>query len=471
MKKMKNKLAALCAAAAMVLPCMGTAAPAKAAVSGVMRDVTTMQIVDDMGLGINLGNTFESAGDWIDQWGDGTPNAYETAWGSPTITQKMIQGYADEGFGVVRIPVAWSNMMSKDGSYTISPAYLARVREVVDWALEADLYVVLNLHWDGGWLEDLPTAHDECMRKYSVIWTQVADAFSSYGDKLIFESQNEELGWQSVWNQWGGTQEQKQRSYGYVNEVNQTFVDIVRASGGNNGARHLLISGYTTDVALTCDPLFVMPNDPAGRCAVSVHYYTPATFCILEKDADWGKAQRTWGTDAEVAELSQNMDKLKSTFVDKGIPVIIGEYGCPTNNKDAASVTKFLTSVAEQAVKRGGICPVLWDVTGLHYDRGTCRLKNDDVRKGFAAIRETYTDARKIGEVVDPIAAVPGDVDGDGKVDVLDLGRAKRGLVNGFTDAVAQKAADVDGDGSVTVTDIVALTKWLHGTSSSFSAN
>ena len=222
-----------------------------------MRDITTAQLVKDMGIGINLGNTYESCGDWIAQWGDGTPESYETAWGSPVITQQMIQGYADAGFDTLRVPVAWSNMM--EDNYTISDKYLSAVQEVVDWAIDCGLYVILNLHYDGGWLANFPTDKENCMEKYKRIWTQVSDAFADYSDYLVFESQNEELGWESLWNRWGGT-EGKTDSYDLVNEINQTFVDIIRSSGGNNPQRHLLISGYNTDVELTCDSLFQMPG-------------------------------------------------------------------------------------------------------------------------------------------------------------------------------------------------------------------
>ena len=181
-----KSLLSIAAAAAVMMTAVPYGNTSVSATNTSMRDMTTMEIVTDMGIGINLGNTFESCGDWIDQWGDGTPNAYETAWGSPTVTKDMIQGYADAGFGVLRIPVAWSNMMAKDGSYKIHPDYLARVTQVVDWALEADLYVIINLHWDGGWLENLPTNYDECMKKYKTIWTQVSDAFSEYCDMEQF---------------------------------------------------------------------------------------------------------------------------------------------------------------------------------------------------------------------------------------------------------------------------------------------
>ncbi len=337
---------------------------------------STAEIVRDMGIGINLGNTYESFGDWIDRWGDGTPESYETAWGSPVITKKVFQGYADEGFGVVRIPVAWSNMMGSN--YTVSPEYISAVRDAVDDALDCGLYVIINLHYDSGWLKELPTNKSECMKRYQRIWEQVADAFKDYGEALIFESQNEELGWDSVWNPWGGTSG-KDESYALVNEVNQLFVDVIRASGGNNTKRHLLISGYQTDVGKTCDPLFEMPSDPAKRCAVSVHYYTPALFAILTEDADWGKSSYTWGTEAEKRELTDNMDKLYNTFVKNGIPVIIGEYGCPTENKDPDSVRLFISSVCEETYKRE-MCPVLWSTPGGHYDRDTCKIIDSKLR-------------------------------------------------------------------------------------------
>ena len=111
-----------------------------------LRDMTTMQLTREMGIGINLGNTMESCGDWIWQWGDHTVKSYETAWGSPVITREMINGYKREGFGVMRLPVHWFNMMGDN--YTINPDYLARVKEIVDWAMATKLYVILNIHHD-----------------------------------------------------------------------------------------------------------------------------------------------------------------------------------------------------------------------------------------------------------------------------------------------------------------------------------
>ncbi len=409
----------------------------------VMRDISTMELVRDMGIGINLGNTMESCGDWIAQWGDGSVASYETAWGSPVITQEMIQGYADEGFGVLRIPVAWSNLMGDN--YTISSAYMARVEELVDWTLDADMYAIINIHYDGGWVSDFPEKKEECMTRFTRFWEQICDNFENYGDYLMFEAQNEEFGWNSLYNQWGGPND-KEGSYALVNELNQTFVDIVRGKGGNNPQRHLLVSGYSTDINITCDPLFKMPYDPMNRCAVSVHYYTPANFAILEEDADWAQMWRTWGTDADYEELYRQMDKMKTTFIDKNVPVIIGEYGCPIKNKEPESVDRFISSVCKAAYDRQ-LCPVLWDVTDLHYNRDTCKMKSENLQKLLAAIPEKKY-------------AVVGDVNNDGILSMTDAVMLQKWILCGksLTD---REAADVCTDGRINTFDLCAIKQLL----------
>lgn len=457
MKKFLSTITAMC----IIGTCSSFTASAE--LGGSMRDITTMELVHDMGRGINIGNTFEACGDWIAQYGDGTPRAYETAWGSPVITKEIVKGYADEGFGSVRIPVAWSNMMANDGSYKINSAWMKRVREVIDWALDDGLYVIMNLHWDGGWLEKLPTDYDNCIKKYSTIWTQLCDEFKDYGDHLIFEAQNEELYWNDVWNQWSGSTNGKDKVYGWCNEVNQKFVDIVRNSGGNNAKRHLLISGYNTDVNLTCDPLFKMPNDPAGRCAVSVHYYIPSTFAILEEDADWGKAAYTWGSQGELNELKNNMNLLKSTFVDKGVPVIIGEYGCPTKNKDPESVRKFISSVCEEAYSRN-MCPVLWDTPGLHYDReGSHQIKDKQLKELLDKIVNTQPQnpTEPITEpttepVTEPTTAVITE-------ETTKASETTAEIITEVTSTEADELlkGDINMDKEINVSDVVALQKHL----------
>ncbi len=348
-----------------------------------MRDITTMELVREMGVGINLGNTFESCGDWIKQWGDGTVASYETAWGSPIITKEMIDGYAEAGFGVLRVPVAWSNLA--DDEYNLSQDYIEAVREVVEWALDDGMYVIINIHHDNGWMANFPNDYEGCIARYEKIWTQVAAAFADYDDHLMFESLNEEAAWDAIWTPWKGTQEDKEFVFDLCNRINQKFVDVVRASGEKNAVRHLLIAGYATGIDHVCCDLYKMPEDPANRCAVSIHYYTPSTFAILTEDASWGKNHETWGTEKEIQELNSQIQLLVDNYISKGIPVIMGEYGCPLKNKDMDSVYLYLTTVCKTAYD-AQICPILWDTPGNIYDRLNARMNYPDLQEAYHAI-------------------------------------------------------------------------------------
>lgn len=438
--KLKKTVSVLCIVSLLIsLFCMAVPVEAQ---SEDMRDLTTMELTKDMGLGINLGNTLESFGDWIDQWGDGTVKSYETAWGSPVITKEMIEGYAKEGFKTLRVPVAWSNMMGDN--YTINQQYIDRVKEIIGWAMESDLYVIMNIHHDGNWFAGFSTDKDTCMKKYTRVWEQLSEAFKDYNDHLIFESLNEEGTWDDIWNKYGGSSDaDKKKAFDLLNEINQKFVDIVRASGGNNAERHLLIAGYATDIKLTCDDYFKMPVDPVNRCAVSVHYYTPSNFAILTEDADWGKARSTWGTEEDFKELNDNMDLMKKTFIDNDIPVIIGEYGCPKENKETDSVNLFLTSVCKSAYDRN-MCPVLWDITGLHYNRETCKLYDEDLKAGFQNILNSDH--------------LDGDINGDGKVNSEDIVLLKKHIMNiSALDENQAEYADRNHDNVINVFDLISF--------------
>ena len=164
MKKILSAILALCMIVSITACSSENESSVKGSENKVMRDITTLELIEDMGIGKNLGNTFESCGNWINKSSD---TNYETAWGSPVITEQMIKGYKDCGFGVMRLPVAWSNMMDKE-TYTISPDYVARVKEVLNWALDSDLYVILNIHYDNGWFSDFADdkKRDECLKRY-----------------------------------------------------------------------------------------------------------------------------------------------------------------------------------------------------------------------------------------------------------------------------------------------------------------
>lgn len=347
-----------------------------------MRDMTTAEIVRDMGIGINLGNTFEAGGDWFDR---GSVANFEQCWGSPVVTEKLIKAYKESGFGVVRVPVNWSNMMLDD--YTLHPDFVARIRQVVRWIVDSDMYAIVNIHHEG-WIADMPTNKDEVMKRYTRFWEQISEAFRDFDDYLMLESQNEDGGWNKVWNPYGGD-EGKEEAFSYLNEMNQKFVDVVRASGGNNAKRHLLIAGYFTDIGHTCDPLFKMPKDPESRCAVSVHYYAPFNFTGLKEPTDWGKPQNSWGTKEDIAELNRSMDMVKCRFADKGIPVIVGEFGAFANGTQRLR-NEYMLAVCEAVYSRR-MCPILWDTpsdaSGRTFDRKLCKMTNIELMEGFLAIK------------------------------------------------------------------------------------
>lgn len=345
-------------------------------------ETEAIEFVKDMGVGWNLGNTLEACGGWINK---SSIRNFETAWGNPVTEKEIFRKLKDSGIRTVRIPVAWSNLMGEDNR--INPELMDRVETVVDSVLDEGMYAIVNLHWDGGWIKKFPTQNEECSKKYEAIWEQVSKRFRDKSNRLIFESMNEEGYFDDIWNRYGPKNEEaKKKAYDLLNRINQDFVNIVRARGGNNNDRYLLIAGYATDIDLTCDPDYQLPSDPANHLIVSVHYYSPPNFAILETDASWGKAQSTWGTEEDKERLGADFKKLKKRFIDKGIPVILGEYGCTSRNKDKVSVNLYLRTVASTAVANG-VCPLLWDAGG-EFDRRNYRFRDKEVEAYLSELSE-----------------------------------------------------------------------------------
>jgi endoglucanase len=334
-----------------------------------------MALVGRMGLGWNLGNTMEACG-----VKGTTVTDFETGWGNPVTNRQIFAKVRQSGFSSVRIPVAWSNLIGSD--FTINPALMARVQQIVDMAMAEGLIVVLNIHWDGGWWKDFPSKPDASMARYQKLWTQISARFKDYPETLVFESLNEEGCFNDVWDRYKDkSAANKARAFGILNKINQSFVNLVRASGGKNATRHLLIAGYATDIDLTTAPEFKMPQDPMNRCIVSIHYYTPYPFAGMTKDESWGKMRSTWGTPADIAELDKELALLKARFLDNGVPVIMGEYGSEKTNKQPASVRKYLLTVAEKS-RALGICPMLWD-PGSHLDRRNLRFFDSELGEAY----------------------------------------------------------------------------------------
>ncbi|MNZ98340.1 Endoglucanase A precursor [compost metagenome] len=226
------------------------------------KEITALDVANLMGNGINLGNTMEAYGH-VSLGVDAELSAYETLWGQPVTTKEMLIAMKDAGFDSIRIPVAWTNAIDyESGDYTIKKAYMDRVEEIVNYALDAGMYVVINEHWDGGWWGMFGSATSETREKamdlYVSMWSQIAERFQDYSDKLIFESGNEELGSRlndvDVSKDSGALTENE--LYETTNKINQTFVDTIRGSGGNNPKRFLLIAGYNTNIMATIDDRF-----------------------------------------------------------------------------------------------------------------------------------------------------------------------------------------------------------------------
>ncbi len=360
--------------------------------NGIMRpELTSIELAHIMGNGINLGNTMEACNNQTGHVTDDT-TYYETMWGAPITTQESINGMKAAGFDTLRLPVAWmtnATDLGKTGDYTIDEKYLDRVEEIINYALNADMYVVLNDHWDGGWYgmfgaEDAAT-RELAMEAYIGMWKQISERYKEYGYRLIFEGANEEIGARfdedspiyctdSTKNHFTDDE-----AYELANKVNQAFVDTVRATGGNNEQRFLLIPGFGTDVTKTIDDRFVMPTDTAeNKLLISVHYYDPSGYCIFP-------SLSTWGTKSDFQDMMDGVKKMEK-FTAAGYGVIIGE--CGAIQLEDGELKEGATEWAEFFLENCdlyGYCPVLWDIGGDYgsYDRVNAKMKFDDLAQIF----------------------------------------------------------------------------------------
>ena len=320
-----------------------------------------MTLASKITLGWNLGNSLEAT--------DGTI-ASETLWGNPVVSKSLIDAVKAAGFNAVRIPCAWNAYIENTRTYKIRESWLKRVQEVVNYCIENDMYAVVNIHWDGGWLESncTPEKQNENNRKQHALWTQIATHFRDYGEQLLFAGANEP----NVDN----TEQMK-----VLKSYLQTFIDAVRTTGGNNSYRNLIIQGPSTDILKTYTLMHSLPSDPVpNRLMIEVHYYTPWNFCGLTQDESWGKMFYYWGqghhvsnsdrnaTWGEEAIVNEHFGWMKTHFIDNRIPVILGEYGAikrilgtqPEQDAHNLSRTYFLEYVTRKA-KQTGIVPFYWD--------------------------------------------------------------------------------------------------------------
>lgn len=412
MKKRFLHLFSLMLAVLMLIPCVGSAEEAEAVDNGVMREgLTALEATRLMGNGINLGNTLEACDNNVGIKTN-TPLSYETHWGQPKTTQAMIDGMKAAGFDTIRIPVAWMTNATHlyEGDYTIDADYMDRVEEVVRYARKAGMYVIINDHWDGGWYGMFGSESAEiralAMEAYKGMWQQIAERFRDYSDYLIFESANEELGGRFDENSplycsdSVVTYLNDDERYALTNEINQTFVDVVRATGGNNAARFLLIAGYSTDINQTCDDRFQMPKDTVdSKLMVSVHYYDPWSYC----GASSAVSATKWGKVSDYEYMDQQLAKM-TKFTEAGYGVVIGEYGalpCSDGLKDntLAYHTAFL-----DACTKYNLTNCLWDCSGL-YKRVSQTFADDDILAMYQEKRQANEEGQDYADVQAAAAA------------------------------------------------------------------
>jgi endoglucanase len=332
-------------------PCNSKNEATSAASTSSMRELSSVEFSRLMGVGWNLGNSLEAIGG-------------ETAWGNAATTQKLIDAVKAAGFKSIRIPLAWKQYA--DDKDHISPVWMARVNEVVDYAQKAGLITIINVHWDGGWMQPTYAAQPGVNARLTRYWTQIAQHFKNYGDTLLFAGSNEVM--------FEGDYGPPKREYYTVqNSFNQTFVDAVRATGGNNLQRHLIVQGFNTNIDHTLS-FASLPKDPsANRLMMEVHYYDPSNYTINAESAIWqwgasatqASATESW---ANEAYLDAQFQKMKSRYVERGVAVIVGEYGVISRPQIAGSQAyriRWNEAVTRSALKHG-LVPVYWDngVTG-----------------------------------------------------------------------------------------------------------
>ena len=322
---------------------------------------TAVQIASKIKLGWNLGNTLEAIGG-------------ETYWGNPLTTKALIDKVKQSGFNAVRIPCSWDQYVDKSTA-KIQDQWLNRVKQVVQYCIDDSLYVLLNIHWDGGWLDGNINAGKQVSvnAKQQAFWEQIATKMRDFDEHLMFASANEPP-----------VDDATQMSI--LLSYHQTFIDAVRATGGKNTYRVLVVQGPATDIDKTTTLMNTLPTDPTPkRMMAEVHFYGPWQFCGLTSDATWGSMWYYWGqgyqstTDAsrnatwgDEAYVVAEFQKMKTKFIDKGIPVVLGEYGAIRRTTlTGNALTLHLAARAywdkyiTQQAKANGLLPFYWDEGSL----------------------------------------------------------------------------------------------------------
>lgn len=419
-----------------------------------MRDISAIDFVKDIKIGWNLGNTLDAP--------------TETGWGNPRTTKAMIDKVKEMGFNAVRVPVTWDTHIGSAPSYKIDEAWLNRVEEVVNYVIDNDMYAIINVHHDNTWIIPTYANEEQSKEKLVKLWEQIADRFKDYSDYLVFETMNEPrvIGSPTEWT--GGTYENRD----VINKFNLAVVNTIRASGGNNAKRFIMVptnAATSLDVALND---LVIPNND-DRVIVSIHAYSPYFFAMDVNGTS------NWGSDYDKTSLAYELDAIYNRFVKNGRAVIIGEFGTIDKNNLSSRVA-HAEHYAKEAAARG--ITVFWWDNGYYYpgEAETYALLNRYTLKWYypeiaqALVRgaggnPSYTPSPTPTKSSMPTpsptpSVLYGDVNGDGKVNSTDLTTLKRFLlriIDEFPSPNGRIAADVNGDKKITSTDLTLMNRYL----------
>ena len=356
--------------------------------SAIAQLPSAQYIASQMSMGINIGNTLEAPAPW--PW-------------NPDVNQTYINAVRAAGFNAIRIPCAWDSYADPT-TLVIPESRLAKVKQAVDMCMANNMYAIINIHWDSGWLEnhlDVPhtptqARKDSMTARQSSYWNQIANYFKNYDEHLLFASANE-------------PDVSTAEGMSLLLSYHQLFINTVRATGGNNSSRTLIIQGPKTDIVTTNNLMNTMPTDQiANRLMVEVHFYSPFNFCLMSSDQSWGQMYYYWGngyhsatdtyrnaTWGEESDINNWLGMMKTKFVDQGYPVIVGEWGASRRrNLTGQQLTEHLASnryyhryVASKMLALG-LKPFFWD-TGALFDRITGATKEPDILEALMTGRNS----------------------------------------------------------------------------------
>jgi len=308
--------------------------------AGEIRDITSAELVAEMGIGWNLGNSFD------------VTDSDKTVWGNPLPNKAQLDAVKAMGFKTVRIPVTWNYNMMNIAPYTVDFTYMQGVVNMVNGALANDMQVIINIHHDNSWVKPTYGDANQVKARLAALWTQIANKFIDYGDNVIFETLNEPRleGSPEEWS--GGTAEGRD----VLNQYHKACVDAIRATGGNNAYRHLMVSTYAASTVQSAMDDLIVPNDDPN-IIISLHSYFPWSFCGQEGGTT------TWGSDQEVAALEAEFDRIQQKWmVQEGRAVILGEFGAINRGNDAQRIN-YVDHYVRGAMSRG-MLPIVWDDGG-----------------------------------------------------------------------------------------------------------